>query len=655
MRRKNQVKRKRNACTCFDAFVSCKSMQKQHLHIGLQLLWVVLVCGCGELEFPKLNPYTNKDQILKVMLPDSGSTVVSIGGWATEVSPPQPGDDHRLKLRDLSGTELRISWRFEGDQHPLPFRATQRTAQGLELVETGLGLIQSLSIERGGQLIECGVTGQSERTLIAEIEFHGPSSKRRGIDAETEPWSQTDWGAEVLLPDGNRWRLETEGTVTPAQATGLGASISFAARPSKIFTLRLNSDRDSESGRAVDILTEADSVNRTLALLTSLIPAATIPVSTSADVFEFWADLTVAQWLTFAEFRPDYFESLRAPEDQVWTIENGLKAFETAFRWGALPERQLTLYTPLLHDALNRLDAAANRIRTGATIEEQFRRAAVWLFAETYLASMSAPARVSYRSNSRDASKDAITALQQAARRLRQTRSEQTDSVYFNNQFIDGGSDGGDGLLETFVLPDSVSLFETVSRGTLSWLKEADASWLALEALPWDAESARLLWTFSQDIRYRRSEHWTLAFAALNDTLHPVTLPGELEQRVQTRAAAAELVTVVEGYLGVRPNWSARKIVFDPRLPDGWGRTRARIPFADGELYVDYDFAQRQAYIAASGLVQSFDCQLYFPTKDGAIAGQFTLEPGDQPHHFTLDVDSDNASRLRVTSGNLPE
>ncbi len=589
------------------------------------------------------------------MLPDSGSAIVSIGSWATEVSPPQPGDDHRLKLRDLSGTELRISWRFEGDQHPLPFRATHRTVHGLELVESGLGLQQSLSIEQGGQLIECGVTGQSERKLIAEIEFRRPSSKRRGIDAESEPWTLADSGAEVLLPDGSRWRLETEGTVTPAQASGFGASISFAARSSKSFTLLLNPAGNSEAGRGVDILTESDSVNRTLALLTSLIPAPTVPVSTSADVFEYSADLTVAQWLTFAVFQPDYFELLRAPEDQVWTIENGVKAFETAFRWGTLPERQLTLYTPLLHEALNRLDAAANRIRTGATIEEQFRRAAVWLFAETYLASGATPARVSYRSNSRDASKDAITALQQTARTFRRTRSSQPDSVYFNNQFIDGGSDGGEGLLETFVQPDSASLFETVSRGTLSWLKEADASWIALEALPWHAESARLLWTFSQDIRYRRSEHWPLAFAALNDTFHPVTLPGDLEQRVQTRAAAAELVTVMEGYLGVRPNWSARKIVFDPRLPDSWGRTRARIPFADGELYVDYDFAQRQAYIAARGLLQSFDCQLYFPTKDGAIAGQFTLEPGDKPHQFTLEVDSDNASRLRVTSGNLPE
>ncbi len=79
------------------------------------------------------------------------------------------------------------------------------------------------------------------------------------------------------------------------------------------------------------------------------------------------------------------------------------------------------------------------------------------------------------------------------------------------------------------------------------------------------------------------------------------------------------------------------------------------MPIAEGELYVDYDLANKQAWLAGYGLKQVYECQFYMPTPTGAISGQFKLEPGESPQKITIIAETGNKVRLRVESDDLPE
>ncbi|MCB9358235.1 MAG: hypothetical protein H6506_01675 [Calditrichaeota bacterium] len=610
---------------------------------------------------PKLNPYINNEQPLSITLPDSGDVFVSFSGWSFVIRPPIPGVDGALTLTIPDFRDLRLGWRFENDVVALQFQAQHRLLDGVELVEPALGLKQTMTARDGGRSLECEVSGPSGRTLEATLEIPGPVGKIRGIAADRTPWEITKSGATLLLPWGETWEIQTDGEITPVYEEGMRVTIAFPSEDSRKFKILVGPRTDKQSNRGVDFITESDSVNRALALLSSLIPPPMKPDMKSTERFEFWSDLTPAQWYVHADAVPEYFDLLRVPEEQVWVLEYGLKAFETVYRWGTVPAQDMTAYQPLMDDALNRLDSEPRQVVFGTTIEDRYREAAVWLFAETCLAPKSSGDRSSYRRNSREASKDALRSLRMNAEDVEWKESVSTpDSLLFVDRFIDpdvrkvtwGDGEGQNPFIQQ---PDTLEVFAAAARGTLSWLNEDSKIWLERSDLPWELEMASLRWNFDRQIRFRRSDHWQRAFETLFDPRHPVLLPGETDRASQYRAAAGELETIVESYLGIRPNRSVGKIVFDPRLPNGWGRTRARVPFCEGELFVDYDLAEQRAWIAARGLTQSFECIVYLPTASGAISAEFTLEPGDGPHFCRLELGTDNATRLFITTSSLPE
>ena len=64
----------------------------------------------------------------------------------------------------------------------------------------------------------------------------------------------------------------------------------------------------------------------------------------------------------------------------------------------------------------------------------------------------------------------------------------------------------------------------------------------------------------------------------------------------------------------------------EPRPPQSWGHTKARIPFGSGFILLDYDFENSKAIIAMQGIDGKLDVFFGCPLPTGGFARtQFAL------------------------------
>ncbi|MBK6764864.1 MAG: hypothetical protein IPG71_00770 [bacterium] len=634
-------------------------MQKQHLHCFLLIAAGSLWSGCGEPNLPELNPYLHREQVLSLPLPDSTASTVYVAGWSIEAATPHPGTPGDVAIATPAGRTLSLGWTVSGETSALPFRPETRELRGVKFACQSTPLALSINLGRDGRTLTCELTGNSQRPIEAQIEVTGSVGQVRGIAAYEERWDVKGGAAELKLPWGGSWTFTSNGTIEPSREPGrIAVRFRFDNNESRRFTLSIE---PFEVSRGIDVTTSSNAANRALALLINAIPPVIDVTSINDERFEFWADMSEAQWIARAEPVKSYFKFLEVPEDQIVVLENSVAAFRTTYKWGTLPDRELTAHSVLLDEAINRLHSGTQLILLGASVETRLRDAAVWNFAEHYLAENRLKARDSYRTNGLEAVKESQKKLRELERHFKLL--QKTHQTGFDSLLLESNVTGVDGYVfeeradnDLEVLrPDTVELLRICSRAKTGWFTMASKEWHAPEDLPWDLVLALARSQFIDALKFRVSPHWQIAQAALLAPEAPGLLPGNIDPESQLRAAAAELETVVETYLGIRANWAESKIVFDARLPSDWGRTKARVPFGPGELYVDYDFANNSAWIAATGLTRKFDCVVYMPTPTGAVSTQFTLEPGDAAHQCALVRDGKNSANIDIESSSLPE
>lgn len=634
-------------------------MQKQHLHCLLLIASCALWNGCGEPTLPALSPYLHGEQPLSMALADTTAHTVLIAGWPIEASTPLPGTPGDIAVTTPAGRSLSLGWTYPEETATLPFRPVTRELRGVRYAGVSSPLALSIEIAPDGRTLSCELTGASQRTLEAVFEVTGTVGQVRGIAAYEERWKINGSSAELSLPWGGSWRFRSNGAIEPSREAGrIATRIRFEGDEPRRFTLELE---PFEVERGIDVVTSSEDATRALAILINTIPPATEVSSLNDEHFEFWADMTEAQWIARAEPVADYFKFLEVPEEQTAVLENSVAAFRTVYKWGTLPNKQVTAHTVLLDEALSRTHSGTKLILLGASLDTRLREAAVWQFAETYLSEDRIKAKDSYRSNMLEAVKESQKELRELERHIsvfRHTHQTQFDSLLLESKVtgLEGFTFEDPIYMDSKIeRPDTTELLRVCSRGSTKWFTDASKEWHAPEELPWDLTLALARRQFLDALKYRESEHWQIAQASLLAPDAPGLLPGSTDTETQLRAAAAELEMVVETYLGIRANWAEGKVVFDARLPEEWGRTQARVPFGSGELYVDYDFANNRAWIAANGLSKPLECVVYMPTPTGAISNQFVLEPGEAAHKCTLVRDGNNSAIVDIESSSLPE
>jgi len=639
-------------------------MQKQHLHV-LLLIWAAMMLGgCGEPKFGPQNPYLQGEQTLSIPLADSLQHSVWCGGWEFLPIRSHAQTSEPLRVKTPDGHLIQVDWLLEGAREPIQFSGRVLDARHLTLSNPALGLACEFDVAQDGRGWECVLNGESSSPITAILRFDLSGQKHRGLAAQESPWSPIENGFSVRFPWDESWQVFSDAIVAtePIRRNEIAASIAFGKKTERALSFRWTELPGQKDERGLDIVCESDATNRALALLIGTIPpvAQAIPL----DNFEREArsDLAEAQWLTHAEFSPNYLTDMQAEEGQVEFLTYGLSAYETLFEWGCLPQEDVSAAQPMFDAAVSRLDLVSRRITLGATIYDRCREAAAWNFAENHLSFGNPNLRNRYARRASEARDDAQDDLRRGvhlnqvelqrrrADSLLQLRESAGDLLIHRFHSNRNGSD-----LIRFEPPDSLALLRIVGRANLGWFETVDKRWLELADMPWPLQLELARYRFDQSIRIRVSLHWQRTQHALLGSTEPAYFPPSEFGASYLECAAAEVETITHSYLGIQPDWSGSKITFHARLPEGWGRTRARVPFGQGEIYVDYDFANKQAWVAANRLDKVYTCSFYMPTSTGALSQQFKLEPGDGPVMISLVEDKDSVLKLRFESASLPE
>lgn len=645
------------SCTSLRSFVSCKSMQKQHLQYFLLISLCCLGAGCGEPKFRTLNPYLHGQQELNIALPDSELTPVLIDGWEFLPFATLGFSSGGLKIITPDSHFVNIDWLKAGTEEPVLFNERIRHVRGLTVTNSALGLTLSIEVSPTGRSLSVELDGVSVTALEARLSIATGGVTARGLAALTETWTTGKNGADIALPWGDQWKLKTDAEVTPRPKSDntVSATLSYGDDKHRELTLDWSPFPSNRGSRGLDIKTESMSADEALALLISSIPPVHQIVPSDQERLEHAAEITEAQWLVHAEYTPNYLNDLEVGADQTYLLSYALPAYLTLYTWGPIAKKTVWDKEPMLDAAMSRFDTTSHEIRRGASLENRLREATVWTFAEEHLATDRPEFRKTYREQAVVALDDVRRELKHRFRLWRRENSVQRDDTLAFFEMFVGGDSAFTEDEEPFIPPDTLQLLRIAARGSLSWLESVTPDWVNVMWLPWPEEMDRLRWKFDSGIKFRSSNHWQIAQNALLDNGHPGIMLPEQFKSAPISTAAAEISTVTKSYLGIRPQWREATITFDPRLPENWGRTRARMPFEQGELYVDYDLANNQAWVAARGLTQAYTCQFYMPTPSGALSAQFKLEQGDSPRKVTLVLEPGNKYRIRFESSSLPE
>jgi hypothetical protein len=632
-------------------------MQKQHLHYFLLVSVCCLALSCGEPKFRSLNPYLHGKQDLNLTLPDTDLTGTLIYGWQILPVASLGSISGPLRFITPDGHLVRLDWFKPGEPNPIEFTNRIRQAQALTVSNSLLGLTCKIGLSNTGRSLTVELEGKSSTSLEARISIDIEGVKSRGLAAGLDTWTTEKDVTLISLPWGDQWKLQTDAKVEgmPKTSEFISASLHFENEKRRELTLEWSPLASNRGDRGLDIDTELMSVDQALALLIASIPPVHVLLPNGQTALKSAAEQSEAQWLVHAEFSPGYLNDLATAADQTYLLTAALPAYKTLYTWGPGEKNTILDSEPMLDASMSRFDTTSQQIKLGASLESRLREATVWTFAEQYLATDRPDVTKIYREQAMIALKDVRAELNRRLRLLQlQSKAVRNDTLEFEDKFL--GNDSTKYISsEPFVAPDTLALLDIAADAGLSWLHAVSEDWTNVAQLPWPEELERLHWKFSQSNSNRLSKHWASAQNALLDSDHPGILPAELFRAPEPDNAAAEVSTVVKDYLGIRPRWRERLITFDPRLPEGWGRTRARIPFEQGELYVDYDLANKQAWIAARGLTQTYTCSFYMPTESGSLSQQFKLAPGDSPRKVMLVVKPGNKYRIEFESSDLPE
>ena len=421
---------------------------------------------------------------------------------------------------------------------------------------------------------------------------------------------------------------------------------------------------------ALQINTENDNANTAIALLQSSLLGANqyIPYVNPDDAVVM-SDVAAGLFLNsrnqplITRIMEGGSDPLGISEDElIFSSANGICAVTS---YGILQDENLSDFTSKIMAALTRLDAgytADERVILDSSIEDTLMNKAVSYvrFADlmtlgqeiSSIRGQSIPTGV-YRRKALDAAKlaqKAFTAsyrdyrdaklIQKSHRRAadkQEQESETTDPLLLpdeENQIISS-------------YPDTTAFLKAGARYGFNVISR-DPTELIANSSYWSA----FFW--QQWVRYRFQTSSALHTTSDSDSLFTVLLegpsPGWLTNRDQPDLAASSQSTlrnIAEIYLGVQPDWADNKLKINPRMPNSWGRTAARLPLGAGFLYVEYDFLNETATVRIENIQQELDVLFYYPLpSEKTLRTQFKL--AENRPEVTLFITRDRGDRMNL-------
>ena len=663
-------------------------MQKQHLHLVLLL---AVLAGCKPLPWGSDNPYLSNNNTIVISF-DKDTQGILFDQRADLRLQGQAAPLFRLRVSPFLSGFIQTFWSHgDGQALSLPRRACYRGLTSVWLEDASEGITERAIPLPGGRgaafTLESSQKARYRFSLTAPaadsvllsppvrvgkktLLFRGPrgvlvvaaSARIDSVHAPRSVTDSSDWAFSlaaarrpqiVLLFDRNE------------KAARRMAERLVRSSPAK---LEARSLADLRSRTAFALHTESDSTNRVFALLSSAMVGATPRVLAGARAqIADAAGLATALFLASRE-RPAvvFSEAAFTYEEARDNLRWGGPAYRAALDWGMAPDDSLRALAGRVVTGLSSLQgeyfSGDVELLSDWTNKDGFTRLAA---AHVQLADlMTLGEEISYAQGEREAQgafrKEALRARRTArrlftesARQYRgipENRQQKLAEVLDSTVTEDFPESSLPEFLETF--PDTNLFLSAGARYGFNWLNDRpELFWnprLGVGTFVWQRWTAYRL---RSDPALKRTGDYDSLLAYVLDG----GIPGMLTARPRVPdepsllAMAAAFQNLAEVYLGVEPDAFRHRVEIEPRLPESWGHTTARVPYADGFILLEYDFAREYALVGTAGLSDPVSVLFGYPLETaGYLRTQFVLQPGDHPMRINLEHKKENRLDLNV-------
>ncbi len=657
-------------------------MQKKHLH---RLLLILLLAGCRGGEFTADNPYLIEKKAVEVNFENERPAPALLWGPVElrTSNPSQYSEPFAFQVFPYSARAWIGGLEAEGFDRKAARVKRSLTSLTIEDSVADLRTI-AMPLPHGA-----GVAFYLEGETYSPVTFHLSQTSKDTVflrQSEAGSVEQYQFGeAHVAIAASPAFEGETAN-----EAQGIARSLKEGMRRQVIVAV----DRTANGARAlaeayggmkreeleaavVDSLrselafslhTEDANTNRAFALLAAALAEAAPRVnmqhrSSPEDI----ARLTPALFLA-SRARPNLVFASGSAKEMSQRVRWGLEAYRAAVKYGmadadSLKEAALRVLTEAarLHE-----EYSSNLFALGdETISDTLLRLAVAhvqyaelqaLCGDISLARGDRAAELSYRTDASSAAKNARRYFDEAGRLYRAAQMgtkpspdkyalapADPDSMEDPEELVIGGVN--------FALPpDTLRYVQAGAHYGFAWIAEKPAQLVPpeMDGYSWQKWVAH---RFATDYKVTQTPDLDSTVKLLLEGPLPGTLaesPGHAgEPSLASMGAALE--NLAELYLGYHPQWLQHRVDLEPRPPQSWERTAARVPFGPGLIHLDYDFANEVASVGISGLDSRVDVFFGFPLPTGGFTRtQFVLSPEEPKVKIRLSRDSENRIRLEV-------
>ena len=657
-------------------------MQKQHLHL---ILLLALVVGCKPLPWGADNPYpSNKNRI--VISFDEETQGVLFHQEADLRLSGQAAPDFRLRVSPFLSGYMRTFWGgADGDPLELPRRAWFRSLTSLWLEDPSEKIAERAIPLPGGKGAAFTLEGSKKSRYRFSLSAPAADSVLQSPPVRVAKKTMVFRGPRGVLVVAASVRMDSvHAQPSVSDSSGCSFSLTAARRPQVVLLFDRNEKdarkmaerlartspaklealamADLRSRIAFALKTEDDSTNRAFALLSSALVGASprVAVETRAQIAEA-ATLTAALFLASREQPAVVFpEAAFTDEETRDNLRWGGPAYRAALDYGMAPDDSLHALAWRVVAGLSSVQreyaSGDMELLSDWTNKDEFMRLAVahvqladlmTVGEEISLAQGEHEAQGAFRKEALRARRTARRLFTESARQYRglpESKQEKLTEVLDSTDTEDFPESPLPVFSATF--PDTNLFLLAGARYGFNWLDDRPALFwnprLGVGAFVWQRWTAHRL---RSDVALKRSADY--------DSLLSYLLNGGIPGMLTTRprvpdepslpAMAAAFQNLAEVYLGVRPDAFRQRVDIEPRLPESWGHTTARVPFSDGFILLEYDFAREFAIVGAAGLSDPLEVFFGYPLETaGYLRTQFVLQPGDHPMRINLEHKAEN-------------
>ena len=659
-------------------------MQKLQLHL---LLLIFAVWGCGTPQTAIENPYLSGKMQLLLPLDRTQEAVVRFGAAQVRLSTAAEAAV-RFENPDFAGGMWELQWSAGSIPLSREKRSLHRSLASLIVSDSATAAAERITFLPQGAGIVYSVDGRSVDSLACSIRFRGMDLRTLTLRTHgSRAWStRLQGGAAAIAVSGSKPRYELAGesaewtfTTAPAEKRRLvlafAESEEAAAALAESFVELQDEPCEAQTLAALrerlpfQLQTQDDRAHQIHALLAvTLAGAMPRALPAAREQIESDARLSAAGYLA-ARARPVI---VFPPDPQSVTPRQK----QDALRWGSAAHRAALAYGMAGDDTLAQVsldilsgfstlqaDYIGGDLEVLATpaIRDSLLRLSL---AHARLAGvLSLGADVANARGDRNShgifQRDAIRASRKAQsyfsaytrqRKLALESSRREELVEF--------FDENDSTLalrydpELLLFPDTLLLLGAGADYGFSWIADEPATFWKSELHPDGFVWQKWVeWRFRDDLKILQTPDFDSLTALLLGGAWSGLPPEETAapHAHDLSAPAAAFQNLAELYVGIRPGAQTDWVDIEPRLPSGWGKTRARVPYERGVIEVTYVFADDYAEVGMSEIGHELNVFFAYPLASGGfLRTQFQLAPGKRPQRIELKRESDGRYRLNI-------